>query len=97
MSSAPPWHIDTHWAKARYQDLLYLCQEAAQPVDVRLLHLDRLLREVYQDLCRQVDIPFSNLYSRMTYVDHRYRLPNWLRSDLHQYRLFRKKEDVEAT
>lgn len=92
MTTAASPIINASWAHSRYEELLFICQDGGQVLDTRLLHVDRLLREIFFDFCKQVDIPFSNLYSRMTFVDHQYRLPNWLSSELHQYRLFRKKE-----
>lgn len=87
--------ITNEWASKRYAALLRLCQDNSEKVETRLLHLDRLYQEIYIDLCSNLDISFGTLYSRITYIDHLHRLPRWLSSGLHQFRLFRKKDSAE--
>ena len=88
--------ITSFSGKEVFNTLLRISAETQLDIHHRFALLERCYTETFVDICRIEDIPFNNLYSRMAYVEHRHRLPRWLSSRLHSFRIFSKREKKSA-
>ncbi len=95
MSSIPSVIMEAQAAKEVYRNLLRVATQPNLELGQQFALLHRIFTECYIDICRVEKIPFNNLYSRMAFIEHRYRLPRWLSSRLHSFRIFSKKEQKE--
>ena len=93
MSSPTPSVImDTQSAQEVYRNLMRIATKPNLEIGQQFALLQRIFTECYIDICKAEKIPFNNLYSRMAFIEYRHRLPRWLSSRLHSFRIFCKKE-----
>jgi len=95
MSPTPTAILDVQSAQEVYRNLLRVATHPNLQVGQQFALLQRIFTECYIDICKVEKIPFNNLYSRMAFIEHRHRLPRWLSSRLHSFRIFCKKEKKE--